>query len=178
MEIDVGAGSSSRWYRPEVHRGRRRDALARQPDPHTGLIRGATFLDRAEAFLAQSRRTAREVCLMSILVVDVQQSHGRDVGQQYDAVVAAVAGGLLDVRTGRDVVGRIGAAEFNWMSVLSRGSDLAWIERELRTAIDIRLEGLSTRYRLGSTLSNGRPLTLDKLMAEAHARRDARVRRP
>jgi len=142
-------------------------------DPVTGLIRGETFLQAADALLTQATRTAREVGLMS-LFVDGTESADTDslVGEHHNAF-AAIGSALLDVRAQRDVVGRVGAREFSWMCVLSRGSELDGAVESLRTTVDANLGAAAVDYRVGATLAHGRRIGLDALIVEARTQRDA-----
>ena len=166
-------GSSSIRNRPEQHRGRPRAVRPKPPDPTTGLISDGAFMKEADAFLAQATRTAREVGLVTLLVEGLQESDSCDANEQHHAGLAAIGVSFLDVRSRRDVVGRVGAAEFNWIGLLGRSSDLAGAVECLHSAVDANLDGVAMEYRLGHTLAHGRQIDLDALLLEARTHRDA-----
>ena len=166
-------GASTTWNRPRQQRPQLVSIASKRPDPVSGLMSGDAFISEAGAFLAQATRAAREVAVVSLVVEGLADSVQSGPDDEPREEIAAIGTSLLDVRAPRDVVGRVGAAEFSWIGPLGRSSELQGAVDRLRATLDANLDGCDCVYRLGHTLANGRRIELDELMVEARAHRDA-----
>lgn len=147
----------------------------RRTDAITGLLAKPHFLIEASTLVELAIRERREVAVTSILVEGIDTDGQRYSEPAANLLLRGAASALNGLDTGPAVLGRIGLAEFARVELIdSRNS--AWRNHASATAAvnySVTRAGVDTAATalLGSTLSRGRSIDIDQLIAEARTNR-------